>query len=235
MDSGSTVKVVEKLLCGKAYVVIDSKLALPFVRSNLHEYAQQFGEISSRDGGDTIWAVKPRKNKGTFSETDGEARFHTDSQYHTDPERFFILACERPSCDGGETNVITASHAKQVAIEMLGEDAYRRLCAPVWSWEVPDVFCKIGLPKVCPKTSVFQSNGSIRWRIDNLICDNDEDFALAHAFADALEKSECLDEMLLQPGQILIADNWYAMHARKHFTDPQRLYYRIRFNPSSTQ
>tara|TARA_R110001592_G_C13191467_1_gene752759 strand:- start:6422 stop:7129 length:708 start_codon:yes stop_codon:yes gene_type:complete len=235
MNSGSNIQVVERLLRGKAYVVIDSKLTLPFLRSDLLEFAQQFGEISSRDGGDPIWAVKPRKNKGTFSETDGEARFHTDSQYHADPERFFILACERPACDGGETKVITASHAKQLAIEVLGEDAYLRLCAPVWSWEVPEVFCKTGLPKVCPKTSVFQSNGSIRWRIDNLICDNDEDLALAHAFADALENSEYLDEMLLQPGQILIADNWYAMHARKHFTDPQRLYYRIRFNLSSTK
>ena len=58
----------------------------------VEDFAEMFGELSRRDGGIGAWLVKPRKEAGTYSEIKGPAGFHTDSQYHHQPERLFVLA-----------------------------------------------------------------------------------------------------------------------------------------------
>lgn len=213
---------------GPGYQVLPVRLSTPLCTEELERLASSFGSLSRRDGGVAVWPVTPRKPEGTFSETASEARFHTDSQYHASPEPFFLLACDRPAQDGGESLFLTRDDVTKIAREALGAGGVRRLQKPVWSWVIPKVFQVPNFPKVSPPAPVLAKNWTIRWRIDNLVTQSAYDKALAHALADALDTSTRRAVLKLEAGEVLLCDNWRVLHARTHFTDPNRRLYRIR-------
>jgi len=55
------------------------------------------GNPTATDQKQVIWDVKARQRDSayfsTFSETDGEAAYHTDTQYFPEPEPIFLLYC----------------------------------------------------------------------------------------------------------------------------------------------
>ena len=215
---------------GPGYAVLPERLPTPLNVAELERFASRFGALSLRDGGVAAWPVKPRKAEGTFSERAGEARFHTDSQYHATPEPFFLLACDTPARDGGENLLLTRDDVVEIARDALGSDGVRRLREPVWSWVIPEVFQVPGCSNVSPPAPVLAEDGTIRWRIDNLVTQSTDDLALAHALADALDASRRRTTLKLESGQMLLCDNWRVLHARATFSDPDRLLYRIRLN-----
>lgn len=203
-------------------------LKTPVDPREVEEFAQQFGSVSTRDGGRGAWPIAPRRAQGTFSETDGEARLHTDAQYHAAPESSFILACSKPAREGGVNILLTATAAREIALEALGGSGLAKLDDARWSWTVPDVFRKRGTTDRSPPKPVFESNGAMRWRIDNIICQSSEDRDIAHAFADALHSSKETTQLGLGPGDVLFCNNRCALHGRTSFSDNRRLLYRVR-------
>lgn len=203
-------------------------LKQPVTAEAVESFAQEFGELSRRDGAIGAWLVKPRKNAGTYSEIAGPAGFHTDSQYHSHPERLFVLACETPASEGGDNLLIGLEDAQAIALEALGPKAVDRLKQSVWRWSVPKVFQSETTPAVSPPSPIFREDGTIRWRIDNIVCENDADFSLAKAFEQALEASPRAEQVRLQSGDVLLCDNWHALHARTDFSDMNRVLYRAR-------
>lgn len=217
-----------KITAKTRWSLFPKALTTPFSVAQVEDFAAQFGIVSRRDGGHGAWPIKPRKDSGTHSETLGEARFHTDAQYHERPERAFILACECPAQDGGENLLLSVEHAREAALESVGEEGLDLLEQPIWSWRTPSVFRTSDAPECSPDTAVFQIDGTMRWRFDNLVCKNEKQADVATRFADALDRSPHTVRVLLEPGDVLLCDNWYVLHARTHFQDRNRLLYRVR-------
>ena len=208
--------------------VYPGALKQPVTAKEVEIFAEKFGALSRRDGGIGAWPVKPRKKSGTYSEISGPAAFHTDSQYHSHPERFFVLACDTPASEGGDNLLISHDDAHAVAMETLGLKGVDRLKQCVWRWKVPKVFQSESAPAVCPPSSIFREDGTIRWRIDNIVCENDADLSLAKAFGQALDVSPRAEHVRLESGDVLVCDNWRALHARTSFSDMNRFLYRAR-------
>ena len=103
-----------------------------------------------------------------------------------------------------------------------------RMQQSVWRWAVPEVFQSATVPAMSPPSPIFREDGTIRWRIDNLVCETDADQRLAQAFEQALEVSPRSEHVRLLPGDVLLCDNWYALHARTDFSDLNRVLYRAR-------
>ena len=103
-----------------------------------------------------------------------------------------------------------------------------RMKQSVWRWAVPEVFQSATVPAVSPPSAIFREDGSIRWRIDNLVCETDADQLLADTFEKALEGSSRSENVRLLPGDVLVADNWYSLHARTDFNDKNRVLFRAR-------
>ena len=95
----------------------------PLTADAVEDFAGMFGDLSRRDGGMGAWLVKPRKDAGTYSEIRGPAGFHTDSQYHHQPERLFVLACDTPAKEGGNNLLLSVDDAREIAQQFLGDDA----------------------------------------------------------------------------------------------------------------
>ena len=200
----------------------------PLTVDAVEDFAGMFGDLSRRDGGMGAWLVKPRKDAGTYSEIRGPAGFHTDSQYHHQPERLFVLACDTPAKEGGNNLLLSVDDAREIAQKCLGDDAMARMKQSVWRWAVPEVFQSATVPAVSPPSAIFREDGSIRWRIDNLVCETDADQLLADTFEKALEGSSRAENVRLLPGDVLVADNWYSLHARTDFNDKNRVLFRAR-------
>lgn len=203
-------------------------LSHPVTAEAVETFAEGFGALSRRDGGIGAWLVKPRKDAGTYSEIAGPAGFHTDSQYHQDPERVFVLACDTPADEGGDNLLIDREDARAIALEALGRAGLARLEQVVWRWSVPKVFQSDSVPAVSPPSAIFRADGTMRWRIDNIVCESDGDLRLATAFEQALEASPRSERVRLQAGDVLLCDNWHALHARTDFSDMNRMLYRAR-------
>lgn len=203
-------------------------LSEPVSAESVEAFALRFGLLSRRDGGVGAWLVKPRKSQGTYSEVAGPAGFHTDSQYHFDPERLFVLACVTPAEEGGDNLLIDVEDARAIALETLGEAGLNRLSQNVWRWSVPEVFQVDSVPAVSPPSPIFHPDGSIRWRIDNLVCETVADRDLAERFEAALQASSRFQTVRLLQGDVLLCDNRHALHARTDFDDMNRVLYRAR-------
>ncbi|WP_115019224.1 TauD/TfdA family dioxygenase [Synechococcus sp. UW140] len=210
------------------YRVFRQVLSKPVTAAAVEDFAKGFGDLSLRDGGTGSWPVQPRKSTGTYSEIAGPAGFHTDSQYHQYPEPLFILACNTPAADGGDNLLISMKDAYQVALEALGSQAVERMKQSVWSWAVPAVFRSKSTPAFSPPSPIFLKDGTIRWRSDNIVCKNDSDLSLAQAFEKAIQESSFVEHVRLESGDVLLCDNWHALHARTDFSDMSRLMYRAR-------
>lgn len=191
------------------------------------ELANQFGKPSDRDGG-PLWPITQRANTGTFSETNAEAEFHTDSQYHLEPEPYFLLFCVSPAaCGGGVNTLLHLSDIKAELNEVFDEPDYLRLQAPEWSWKTPQVFVKAGAPPLVDELPVF-GQGRIRWRYNNLLpADSKQDF-ISIKFRDYLANHPARTTLTLRAGDVLLCDNHRALHARTSFDDPNRKLYRTR-------
>ena len=219
---------MEGLSPSERWRVFRGILPSPVTANAVEDFARNFGELSRRDSGIGAWLVKPRKAAGTYSEIKGPAGFHTDSQYHHQPERLFVLACHTAAEEGGENLLLSVDDAREIAQNSLGDDAVARMQQSVWRWAVPEVFQSATVPAVSPPSAIFREDGTIRWRIDNLVCETDADQLLAEIFEQALEGSSRSENVRLLPGDVLVCDNWYSLHARTDFSDHNRVLFRAR-------
>lgn len=192
-----------------------------------------------------IWDIKPRKeslnqNK-TISEVAWEACFHTDTQYYPNPEKYFILACDTPANDGGESWLI--DWVKLVNdIKENDKLLYNKLLNLKFPFAVPSSFTRswtdnsieIYLAPIIQEDKEpllrFREDTIERWSklIPSLYWQQHQE-----AF-DQIKKYLNQDYRLLrfdlERNQILIVNNHELLHWRWHFTDMNRLLYRVRMN-----
>lgn len=178
----------------------------------------------------------------SFSETNDEATYHTDTQYFPDPERFFLLYFhEVASCGGGISAVRNVDRLKGLMMESpRGRAALDFLHDHPLPFRIPTLFTSDGRSETREYTvaPVFGSDVFCRYRYDTLhrgLEDRPEyDTPAARAHVALWE-----DMLLGAPGEVtqfmprdslVIFDNHRALHARTAFEDPNRLVVRARFH-----
>ena len=92
MSSGDVSRITD----GKGWLLFNDSSVADGELAAMDRIAREFGIPSERDGG-ALWPIVPRSAHGTFSETNTEALFHTDAQYHREPEPYFLLFCVTPA------------------------------------------------------------------------------------------------------------------------------------------
>jgi alpha-ketoglutarate-dependent taurine dioxygenase len=203
------------------------------------------GEPSPTDAksGRILWDVAPRRTSGdyfaTFSEHDGEAAFHTDTQYYPAPERWVALYVMTPASCGGGQSVLCDGAAVRAALDTPATRwALRALEDRPLPFRVPSVFATDPRPGVVQATlaPVFSSCPGVRYRRDTLL-DGWTHFPEHHdaeaedavrALERALVDSQSVVRFRMERDSLLIVDNHRALHARTAFSDQKRHLLRVR-------
>lgn len=200
------------------------------------------GEPTATDTKQVIWDVKARKLEAgyysTFSETDQEAAFHSDTQYFPMPEQAFILyTMEEARCGGGWSQVCDA-RAMRLDLERSDRWASDALASCLLPFRVPDAFMTTKVPGMVQATlaPVLGHTPYIRYRRDTLV-DGLSHFP-EYGSADALRALDVFEERLaacehsasffMNRDSMMLLDNHHALHARTGFTDHTRHLLRIR-------
>lgn len=197
---------------------------------------------TATDKRQVVWDVLARKRDSTyfstFSETDGEAAYHTDTQYYPEPEPSFVLYCMEPArCGGGYSSVLDA-RALREDIERTSPRLAQVLSTKLLPFRVPSAFVTTGDPNTVEATlaPVFSDNPMIRYRRDTLAAglkyfpeygDADVHRALDE-FEQLLTKCPHQIEFFMPRDSLVFIDNHRALHARTSFQDHQRHLLRIR-------
>lgn len=176
----------------------------------------------------------------TYSQSLGEAAFHTDTQYFTEPERFFGMYCVVADVPGkGTSELIDGNELVATYRERHGDKALSVL-GRNYPFKVPSVFTKRASDEDLEVTwaPIYDSEDRmIRYRHDTITdalrltgsqIDDDQQNAI-----DRIEELLAEIEPVryhLMPGDAVLIDNHRVLHARTAFDDPERLLYRVRMN-----
>ncbi|MEY4563186.1 MAG: hypothetical protein RLZZ618_2463 [Pseudomonadota bacterium] len=204
--------------------------------------ASCLGNPTATDKKQVIWDVKAVQRDSsyfsTFSETDLEAAYHTDTQYHAAPEQAFLLYCMTPArCGGGLSSALDARALRNdiEAAEPWIVEVLREHHLP---FRVPSAFQSSDAPDVVQATlaPIFAESPLIRYRRDTLeqgmlyfpkYAKADAHRAL-EAFEQYLRECPHVAEFFMPRDSLLIMDNHQALHARTSFQDHLRHMLRIR-------
>lgn len=210
--------------------------------------ASCIGNPTATDKRQVVWDVLARKRDSTyfstFSETDGEAAYHTDTQYYPEPEPSFALYCMEPArCGGGYSSVLDA-RALRDDIERNQPWLADALSTKLLPFRVPSAFVTTGDPNTIQATlaPVFADTPMIRYRRDTLEAGlkyfpeyGDADVHRAmDEFELQLSKCPHQVEFFMPRDSLVLIDNHRALHARTSFQDHQRHLLRIRVQENAT-
>jgi alpha-ketoglutarate-dependent taurine dioxygenase len=245
-------EIREILNYGRGYVILKD---FPVVGRSEADISTDFEALAGRFGtvtphgasGQTIWRITPRPNLDhvpTFSEAAGEAPFHTDNSWDTEPEQYFALLVVRPADVGGESVLYPVSDLLwDFARTPHGPATIRTLQGLRFPFAMPVVFRSEteSAAKVTPVVTspVILNRSMIRYRYDVLKAGFNARPGLATAErVDAVEKfnefvtgvRRTAPTVRLETGDLLIANNYTVLHARTDFADPKRLLLRARMS-----
>lgn len=187
------------------------------------------------------WPIKYDPNVDitpTFSQSLGEAAFHTDTQYYESPEDSFGLFCVTSDEVGKGTNrLISAEDITTGILKKYGNPTLDELSRP-FPFRVPSAFTtdvSDSDVEITWAPILDSEKGSVRYRKDTI------DSALrvqgVEITASQQQALLALEEVIgmvkttdyhLQPGNALVVNNHRLLHARTHFDNPERSLYRVR-------
>ncbi len=174
----------------------------------------------------------------TFSQSQGEAAFHTDTQYYMNPEKYFGLFCVFSDVAGKGTNRLQNGLVLLEQFESeFGKHSLKQLRKP-FPFRVPSVFTKEAsndsIEIVCAPIHDVTKN-TIRYRKDTI--DKALETGSIEITSDQQHAIDNFNTMLnelpsityhLKQGEAMIVDNHTMLHARTKFDNPNRLLYRVR-------
>lgn len=200
------------------------------------------GVPTATDQYQIIWDVKPRQKEAgyfsTFSETDLEAAFHTDTQYYPSPEEAFILYTMEPARCGGGMSQVCDARGLRAQLEKEAPWAAKVLTEQPLPFRVPTAFMTTKVPGAVQATiaPVLGDSPFIRYRRDTL-ADGLMHFpeygtADVHRALDKFEEvlADCAytAEFFMPRDSLILLNNHHALHARTAFQDHERHLLRIR-------
>jgi len=192
-----------------------------------------------------VWDVKARAvghstYRSTFSETDDEAKYHTDTQYFPEPEPLFCLyVMEEARCGGGYSSLLDARRLRS-DIEARQPGLAEFLNAHHLPFMVPSAFASDADPNFIEATlaPIFDDQPLIRYRKDTVEDGIDaftefktRDALLALASLEQ-ELSACAHkaQFFMPRDSLVLINNHQTLHARTAFQDHQRHLLRIRMH-----
>lgn len=195
-----------------------------------------------------LWDVKLRTTTSgqfaTFSETDDEAEFHTDSAFTSDPEPvFFLYVVQAARCDGGMSYFANGRRVRDRLMQTpSGRDALYMLCRAKVPFRIPPAFSQNPDVAEYSTATVFGEHPLIRFRRDvilraldaNPAPGNDEIRDAVKLVADVAFSLKTTDRKL-PTGSIAFVDNHTALHGRSRFSDAKRHLIRVRVAARSAQ
>jgi alpha-ketoglutarate-dependent taurine dioxygenase len=196
-----------------------------------------------------LWPIKadmnPKVKNLTFSQTLGEAAYHTDTQYFSAPEEMFGLWSLQPDRNGDGVSGLV--DGRYIVEELSKTDEGRQMLATLMHTEfpfrVPSVFTASGTDDTVEvfMAPILSEEPFIRYRRETL------DKGVA-ATGKQLEPNQLkainhLDEQLfeagvaysflIKSGEVAFANNYELLHSRSDFQDPERHLIRVRMNKHS--
>ncbi|MFG1480037.1 TauD/TfdA family dioxygenase [Xanthobacter sp. V4C-4] len=203
--------------------------------------------------GEVVWDVKDARREAagdaahhgrywSFSETNDEASYHTDTQYFADPERYFLLYFhEIASCGGGVNSLRSVEMLKDEMMRSRdGREALAFFHEQPLPFRIPTLFTSTGRPETREYTfaPLFGADVYCRYRSDTLEkgLEDHPEYDTPQARRHLAFWQKLLDD---GPGEIrqamprdslVIIDNHRALHARSAFEDHRRLVVRVRFH-----
>lgn len=181
--------------------------------------------------GDILWDVKAQAKPAEGvprSHTSDEFTWHTDASFERVPPRYFMLHVLRGDKFGGGTQNFMPLGP---ILDSLGDDIKETLAHSSFPWSVPLEFRKeeeeVQLPVL------FEADSpeiGIRYREECVLSsaiEPDQKYAL-EALKNVLFTGPKIEHQP-QAGELLLVDNWRALHARDHILDPDRHLQRVRF------
>ena len=189
-----------------------------------------------------LWDVKARRSPSdhfvTFSEHDREARFHTDTQYYANPERFFLLYAVRAARCGGGLNFFASGPRilRELGRSQAGYKAFNVLNSVTMPFRIPTTFAH-GDEAEHTWAPVISAFPLLRYREDTIF-DGEARFPdlpwrevkdALKAFHETATKL-ATNEMALPDDGAIFVNNHEALHARTAFKDPDRHLIRVRMH-----
>lgn len=176
----------------------------------------------------------------TYSQSLGEAAFHTDTQYFEKPERYFGMFCIVADEEGkGTSELLDGRSVMKRYREEHGDVAYA-LLGEKYPFKVPSVFTRHARDEDLEVTwAPIYDDGSkkIRYRMDTIAAALEiPGINIKDSQREAIQKLDKLLETFdpmrhhLTPGQAILIDNHRMLHARTAFDNSDRFLYRIRMD-----
>lgn len=188
------------------------------------------------------WDVKARKtshSNTTFSEHDGEAEYHTDSQFYSDPEKYFSLWTVQHARDGGGISGLIDGRKLIQFLENESQEALSTLRNELFPFRVPSVFTKDGHDGCIEvlQAPILWEIPIIRYRKDTLQkwilatsqLSPSQECALK-VLESAIHNGNFSLNFFLKKGDVIFANNHELLHSRSSFTDHWRHLVRVRMN-----
>jgi alpha-ketoglutarate-dependent taurine dioxygenase len=193
-----------------------------------------------------LWPVKAEMNPTvknlTFSQTLGEAAYHTDTQYFSKPEEMFGLWCIQP--DRNDEGVSGLVDGRFIVEELSKTDEGKKMLATFmctdFPFRVPSVFTSSASDQTIEvfMAPILAKRPFIRYRretLDKGVAASGKDLT-----ADQLTAINHLDKRLLdddiaysfliKQGEVAFVNNFELLHSRSDFQDPDRHLIRVRMN-----
>lgn len=188
-----------------------------------------------------LWDVKVRAATtgqfATFSETDEEAEFHTDSAFQPDPEPIFFLYVVQAACCGGGMSYF--ANGRRIRDRLMqtssGRDTLHILCRTRVPFHIPPAFSHDPDIAEYSAGTVFGDRPLIRFRRDvilraldaNPAPENSEIRDAVNLVADVAFSLKTTD-LKLPTDSVVFVDNHNGLHGRSRFSDAERHLIRVR-------
>jgi hypothetical protein len=197
--------------------------------------------------GKLLWDVKPRNLPtdyfATYSEHNNYADLHSDTQYFSNPENYFLLYTIRAArCGGGKSLMCDGRTVKRCLLATKeGREAYEVLSTFKFPFRIPTTFNNLvgkgGEAQTC-LAPIFGNDPLIRFRNDTLKkgfelrpdLDVPEARNALKVLLDVLVNKVPVMEYCMPDDMLMICNNHKALHGRTSFQDRERHLIRVRMS-----
>lgn len=191
-----------------------------------------------------LWPVRAVANPGmanlTFSQTQDEAEYHTDTQYFPKPEETFGLWSVNPDKNGdGVSGVIDGRElVRRIEQSDGGTEVVQILKETLFPFRVPSVFTASASDATIEvhEAPILSVDPYIRYRRETIEkglkiagrkLSKDEEFALRR-IEEEITQPDIAYTFFLEKGDVVFMNNHELLHSRTAFTDPNRYLIRVR-------
>lgn len=220
--------------------VADTRLLCPEVgvltmrqTVDLVEFGESMGlkPAAHNAAGDMLWNVKAQSEAAPGvprSHTADEFVWHTDASFEEPPPRYFMLqVLHGDRYDGGHQNFMRLD----LLLRLLDDSDRKTLADTPFPWRVPLEFQKDSQQAELPVLFHDEAgNDCIRYRSECMSDDLELPQRIAlSSLGWAIGVAPSIQHVP-QAGELLLVDNWRALHARDAIKDSDRHLQRVRFS-----